>query len=85
MRLLMDVQQHIALEPAFVPSFNEFMLRHFHKNKTAIREILVERSKTIPANSQYRISLYGGMASTLSYQALLERFDTVFLTAVAAR
>ena len=82
MRLLIDVQRHIALEPAFIPSFDEFMLRHFHKNKTAIREILVERSKNIPANSQYRISLYGGMSSTLSYQALLERFDTVFMTAV---
>ena len=82
MRLVLDVQRHIALEPSFIPSFDEFMLRHFHKNKTAIREILVERSKSIPANSQYRISLYGGMASTLSYPALLERFDTVFMTAV---
>ena len=82
MRLLTDVQRHIALEPAFIPSFDEFMLRHFHKNKTGIREILVERSKTIPANTQYRISLYGGMSSAVSYQALLERFDTVFMTAI---
>jgi ubiquitin-protein ligase len=82
MSLLMDVQRHIALEPAFIPSFDQFMLWHFQKNKTQIREILVERSKSIPANSQYRISLYGGMANTISYQTLIERFDTVFMTLI---
>jgi ubiquitin-protein ligase len=82
MRVLTDVQRYISLEPALVPVFEEFMFRHFHKNKKEIREILVERSKTIPTNTQLRISLYGGMASTISYSSLLERFDTSFMASV---
>jgi ubiquitin-protein ligase len=78
MRLLTDLPRFINLEPSLVPVFEEFMLGHFHKNKKAIREILVEKSKSVPDNSQFRISLYGGMPSTISYNSLLERFDASF-------
>lgn len=74
-RLLKDLPRCIPLESTFVSSFNEFMVRHFHKNKTAIREILVDRCRTIPTNTHLRISLYGGMSSSISYSTVLERFD----------
>jgi ubiquitin-protein ligase len=75
MELLTDLKTYVSID--FYPQFEEFMLRHFHKNKDKIRETILEHSKSV-SSGLYRITSYGGIICIVNYTKLLEQYDTKF-------
>ena len=75
MELLTDLQKSISVD--YYTYFEEFMLRHFHKNKDKIRETIVKHSKSVNIGT-YRITLYGGIICNVNYAKLLEYYDDKF-------
>lgn len=75
MEILTDLKKYIAVD--YYQQFDEFMLRHFHKNKDKIRETIAGYSKSVNMET-YRISLYGGIICNVNYVKLLEYYDNTF-------
>jgi ubiquitin-protein ligase len=81
MRLLTDLSTYITIDSNFIPQFEDFMLRQFNKNKSKIREIIKERTKSVPILI-YRIGLYGALSCNVNYSTLLHNYDSVFYPAI---
>ena len=73
--LLRDFTTHVAIEPALVPEFKEFMNSQFRSNKKRIREILMERVKQFPERKPIIVSLYGAIHTHISYDTIMKDYD----------
>jgi len=81
MRMGAEMRSLVSVE--FYDCFEEFMLRHFNKNKEKIRAILEDRSRTISVGL-YKISLYGSIQINVSFPSLLEKYDKICCPAIKA-
>jgi len=75
--LLTEFTTYITIESSLVAAFNAFMDRKFQENKSKIREILMERSKTYPDRKTLTIGLYGGITTSIHYSLLLTQYEAI--------